>query len=135
MYYVRPLVTGSQKEDNSMKILVCGGRDYDDTDALYIFLDNCARANAARGNPITHVIHGGARGADSLAGAWARARGTQEVICPANWEAYGRRAGVMRNGAMTALGPDLVIAFPGGNGTAHMIEVARVAGLDVYKVE
>jgi hypothetical protein len=31
--------------------------------------------------------------------------------------------------------PDLVIAFPGGNGTAHMVGIAKAAGITVIKVK
>lgn len=70
-------------------------------------------------------------GADSLAGQWARERGVQEVACPANWDKYGRRAGALRNRAMADLGPDKVIAFPGGIGTNMMVEMAEEYGIPV----
>lgn len=30
--------------------------------------------------------------------------------------------------------PDIVVAFPGGRGTAHMVRIARAAGIDVIEV-
>ena len=30
--------------------------------------------------------------------------------------------------------PDLVVAFPGGRGTAHMTRIARGAGIEVIEV-
>lgn len=111
-----------------MKVLVCGGRDYFDYGRIQAALES-------RTSPIDMVIHGDASGADQLAGRWARLNGILEVRVPANWEHYGRRAGAIRNIGMLKLEPDLVIAFPGGRGTAHMINVARRAGIPVYEVK
>lgn len=48
-------------------------------------------------NPITKIVSGGARGADSLAEKWARGKGIPVTVYPAEWEKYGRRAGMIRN--------------------------------------
>lgn len=112
-----------------MRVLVCGGRDYDQTGRIGEVLDDLHELC-----PFTHVIHGGARGADIRAGVWARHRGIQEVRCDANWDKHGKAAGHIRNGAMLALQPDLVVAFPGGRGTADMVRQARAAGVHVKEV-
>lgn len=109
-----------------MKVLVTGGRGYADKEFLYSFMDHIHS-----GDRIHMVIHGAAAGADSLAGQWARDRGVQEVVCPANWNKHGRRAGYLRNSAMADLGPDKVIAFPGGTGTNMMVEIADERGIAV----
>jgi len=44
-----------------------------------------------------------------------------------------RRAGPERNAAMLGLGPDLVVAFPGGSGTAGMVRLAKAAGVEVIE--
>lgn len=80
------------------------------------------------------IVHGGARGADRLAGAWAHDRGVTEEIHPADWAAHGRAAGPIRNAEMLASGVDLVLAFrsPGeSRGTDHMVSIARKAGVGV----
>lgn len=110
-----------------MKVLVCGGRDYENSTAVYRALNTLP--------DVTHVIHGGAYGADEAAGKWARDHGVQEVVCDANWDYWGKSAGFRRNKAMAALGPDLVVAFPGGKGTASMIEIAEYAEIRVWKPE
>ena len=113
-----------------MKVLVCGGRDYIKREALFLVLD---RLHAER--PIAQVIHGAARGADSLAGEWARARGVEEKAFPAEWQRYGRSAGSRRNHRMLYEGkPDLVVAFPGGRGTADMKDRATAGGVEVEEV-
>jgi hypothetical protein len=53
-----------------MRVLVCGGRDFDNRAMLNAALD---RLHAER--VFSLVIAGGARGADTLAEDWANARG------------------------------------------------------------
>lgn len=109
-----------------MMVLVTGGRGYADKDFLFKVMDQLDR----RYN-FTMVLHGAAAGADSLAGQWARDRGVQEVVCPANWNVHGRRAGYLRNSAMADLLPDVVLMFPGGKGTNMMKDIAEERGLKV----
>lgn len=111
-----------------MRIIVCGGRDYIDQAAAFHALD---RAHQHR--PIALVIHGAARGADTLAGEWAAARGIECQPCPADWNKHGRRAGPLRNTHMLTLQPDGVIALPGGKGTEDMVAQAIGAGLPVWR--
>lgn len=114
-----------------MIVLVCGGRAYDDATFLIQFMD--AQHKIYR---FTHVLHGNARGADTLADAWAVARGIQPVACKALWSYHGpRSAGPIRNSAMAALNPHIVIAFPGGSGTAHMVSIARERGIKVIEAK
>lgn len=109
------------------RILVCGGRDYDDRDTLFEALDYY--------NPEV-VISGGARGADMLAERWAKARDVVHWIYPARWKVDGKSAGPLRNIRMFDNShPDLVLAFPGGRGTAHMVAHAKRAGCEVFEVE
>lgn len=110
-----------------MIVLVCGGRDYADRARLFAFLD---QQHAAE--PFTLVVHGAAQGADSMAGEWAAARNVPCTPVPADWKRFGRGAGPRRNREMLARHrPDLVIAFPGGRGTADMVECATAAGVRV----
>ena len=113
-----------------MRILVCGGRDYDDEIVLYATLDVIHE-----NRPVTRLIHGAARGADSLAAAWAKSRGVPTLAFPAHWWRDGRAAGFLRNARMLRDGrPELVVAFPGGKGTAHMVGLARDAGVPLLEV-
>jgi hypothetical protein len=116
-----------------VKLLVCGGRDYDDKEFLFEFLDSVSFDIGDTPRKITHLIHGNARGADAFAHGWAVTRGVQPVMVPALWDLHGPSAGAMRNIAMLALGPDLVVAFPGGKGTAHMVRIAERAQVKVIK--
>lgn len=111
-----------------MRILVCGGRGYANKDQLYKIMSPFA-------DVVDVIIHGAAKGADSLAGEWAEYNWTKVEAFPADWEKFGKRAGPIRNATMLRVGkPDLVIAFPGGTGTSHMVEISRKAGIEVMIV-
>jgi len=113
-----------------MRVIVCGGRDYADWTAISDSLD---AIHAER--PITQVITGDARGADTLAGMWAMSKNVKLARYPAKWVSYGRSSGPIRNAEMLAKErPDEVIAFPGGKGTADMVRQARAAGVPVREI-
>lgn len=111
------------------RILVTGGRNYANVRLLTRTLDDLARTRA-----IAVIIHGNAPGADSLAAEWARRSRVPVEAYPADWR-RGKGAGPERNARMLAEGkPDLVVAFPGGRGTADMVRRARAAGVRVVEV-
>jgi hypothetical protein len=112
-----------------MRVLVCGGRDYSDFEHLSKVLDQHYRAR-----PFSHLIHGGASGADALADRWAADNHVFRLPFYAEWKVFGRSAGPIRNGRMIEEGkPDLVLAFPGGRGTADMISKSEAAGISVLR--
>ncbi len=114
--------------------LVCGGRDYSDAATVITVLDNL-RQEAANVSRRLHLVTGGATGADALAERWARARGVPCRVYHADWDHYGRSAGMIRNQQMLDSEPvDVVIAFPGGRGTADMIRRASLRVADVRKI-
>ena len=114
-----------------MRVLVCGGRDWLDVELVESTLN---KLNAVRG-PFERLMHGGARGVDRMAGKWARDNGVLEWDFLPEWHRADGSAGTMRNQRMIAEGaPDLVIAFPGGRGTADMVERARGAGIEVIEI-
>lgn len=110
-----------------MRVLVCGGRDYKDSTAVFSALD-ILNATAV----VTEIIQGNAAGADALAALWAKKRGVPDRRFPADWRKHGHFAGPSRNQQMLDEGrPDLVLAFPGGRGTADMVRRAEKAGVPV----
>lgn len=110
-----------------MRVLVCGGRDYFDAIRVDTVLDHVVTPSV--------VIQGGARGADAMAANWAAKRGIEMLCYKANWHYHGKRAGIVRNEWMLEDGkPDIVVAFPGGRGTAHMVSIAKLAGVPVIEV-
>ncbi len=84
----------------------------------------------------THLIHGGADGADTMAGEWAATKPEIErYVSKADWAMFGRSAGPIRNAHMLEWKPDLVVAFPGGSGTLDMVSKAIAAGVRVIEVK
>ncbi len=111
------------------KIIVTGGRDFDNWKYVELVLDQLVP---------DRIVHGGARGADSLAGRWCRETGSpeagcEEIVMRADWEKYGTSAGPRRNADMLIAHPDIkyVLAFPGGRGTGHMCDIAHKKGYTV----
>jgi hypothetical protein len=117
-----------------MVVLVTGGRDYADTSRVFDALDAIKPS---------FVIEGGARGADALARAWRTEREVPGYTVEADWNRYGRSAGTIRNRNMLInarksavdCGMTLVVlAFPGGRGTADMVDRAEREGVKVQRV-
>lgn len=134
-----------------MKLLVCGGRNYEDEHKLNSILDSIHAWSE-----IGLLIHGDAGrfydypdsvaiepgllpgfwvGADKLASQWARNNKVPEKRYKPDWKQYGRKAGPIRNQQMLdEQHPDLVIAFPGGRGTADMVKRAKAGGYKVCEI-
>ncbi len=113
-----------------MRVIVCGGRDYADDllvgETLQHYLDNM---------PELLMVQGGASGADLLAKTWCEQQGVPCATFKAEWSKHGKSAGPLRNAAMLAtVEPDVVVAFPGGRGTADMVRRARKAGVAVLSI-
>lgn len=109
-----------------MKVIVTGGRNYLDENKIFKTLDAL--------NP-THVIQGGATGADSLSLAWAQRTNKICTTVYASWKEHGLSAGPRRNKYMIEEHPEaIILAFPGGKGTANCVETALNMGRVVLKV-
>jgi ABC-type Fe3+-hydroxamate transport system substrate-binding protein len=127
-----------------MRVLVCGGRDFTNRALVYSTLDAIANKYNLWATPDDYgnslplgltIISGAARGADRIAADYAVVNWTGLKEFPADWKRYGKSAGPIRNKQMLDEGkPDLVIAFPGGRGTANMVAQARRAGIPVIEV-
>ena len=121
------MTNATKLADDDFTVICCGGRDYNEPDRIYKFLD---RVHSCR--PIKVLIHGACKygGADKHAEDWARSREVDYVGIPAKWKKIGHKgAGPRRNKKMLLTEPHLVIAFPGGSGTANMIKQATEAGV------
>lgn len=113
-----------------MIVLVTGGRNYSDIDRVFETLDQVDAKT-----PITRIVVGDARGADEFAAEWTAARCRACVIYKADWLKHGRSAGPRRNQKMLDDSkPSLVVAFPGGSGTADMVSRATKAGVRVMTI-
>lgn len=116
-----------------MRILVCGSRECDD--ALSDLVWNYLSDFIPTGEPCT-IIHGAAPGVDTQAMIFAdMLPNCKHLPFEAEWHKHGRAAGPIRNKRMLEDGkPDVVIAFPGGRGTANMVKQARAHGVKVIEV-
>lgn len=111
-----------------MKVLVGGGRAYNDEKTVFAMLDSIHAVS-----PITVLVSGNARGADTLGECWAESRGIEVRRYPADWSRYGKAAGAIRNQQMLDFErPDLVVLFPGGAGTRDMMRRAKRAGIPMF---
>lgn len=123
---------GATRRYCPMIILVTGGRKYADVNAVYTTLDAVIGVK-----PPERVIlvQGGAKGADKIAKQWAKDRLVHCAQVDAYWDLLPTMAGTRRNSGMLLLKPDILVAFPGGRGTADMKTKARAAGIQMVVIE
>jgi len=115
-----------------MRVLICGSRYWEGREEIREKITKLFDENKHD----MLVIHGAARGADTIAGEEASKLGIPVEAYPADWKKYGRAAGAIRNTSMISIGkPDLVLAFHEdlnkSKGTANMVRQARKAGIPV----
>lgn len=106
-----------------MKLIIAGGRNYKMMRRDFDRLDDITG--------VTEVVSGCAQGVDSAGEGWARNRIIPVKRFPADWDVFGKRAGILRNREMANYA-DAVALFPGGRGTANMFEVAKELGLKIF---
>jgi hypothetical protein len=106
----------------NFKIVVAGGRHFNDYQLLSRYLDHVLGSKKETHNIV--VVCGKAKGADSLGEKYAIERGYDVEEFPANWDMYGKRAGYLRNKQM-GIAADAAVAFWDGvsKGTEHMINL------------
>lgn len=136
-----------------MRILVTGSRSWADRDTIYGALNDVVTEHGLwlkpdeYGNSLPSrdvvVVHGGAHGADRIAGAWAIANGLKVEVHPADWDRHGKSAGLIRNQEMVDAGADVALAFVtrcslkgcaqfrphGSHGAMHCASLAQGAGI------
>ena len=110
-----------------MKVIIAGGRDFNDYELL------CQKVDKILSRQIysdIEIVSGAAKGADKLGEAYAEERGYKITRFPADWGTFGNSAGYRRNVEMAVYG-DALIAFWDGisKGTGHMIDIARTHSL------
>lgn len=132
----------------TLRILITGSRAWTDRKAIARALTDAIDKHGAHlliqdehgpkllWDQIT-VVHGGARGADRIAGQIAAVWGMHVEEHPADWDQYGKAAGAIRNKAMVNLGADVCLAFPTQRsiGTRHCMQLARDAGIPILCYE
>ena len=94
---------------------------------------SCARPAAPR-EAHNRIDAGWSDGSRSIRNGRAATKpDIKRYVCHADWETHGRAAGPIRNEKMLTWKPDLVVAFPGGVGTADLVRRAEAAGVPVQR--
>jgi len=128
-----------------MKVGVTGGRDFTNRVVIFGVLDDLHAIS-----PISELVHGDARGVDTIARDWAHDRGVNETPFPADWQnldapgavikchpggqPYNALAGFTRNQAMVDYGIEVLVAFPGNRGTRDMRRRATAADVLIIPI-
>lgn len=116
------------------KLIVAGGRDFNDYDRMSADLFDLAENEL--GAEQVSIVSGMARGADRLAVEFADRENVQLHEFPAQWDTYGKAAGYRRNVDMANASQGLLAYWDGrSRGTKHMIDIARSKGLRVWVKE
>lgn len=107
-----------------MKVAVIGSRSFEDCSKVTMVLDELTE--------ITHIVSGGAKGADNCAQDYAKKRGLPITIFYPNWKRYGRKSGLIRNRDIIE-NCDMCIAFWDGKsrGTANSLKIAKNLGKEI----
>lgn len=136
-YYL--LIAGSRGFDytGSMLYNVEGGQvEIPNYDIFETLVDKKLEPVIAKGFEV-RIVHGDARGADKLASFYSQNKGYWHKEFKANWDKYGRRAGMVRNESMytwTSLHPNKgAIVFWDGEsrGTRHNFYCSRNYGVKI----
>lgn len=125
-----------------MRIAVTGGRNFTDRNLVARTLDRLRSEQS-----LTCLIHGGCRGADLLAAAWAKCHDIPTLEFLPAWNKFGPKAGPLRNTQMSIelmscpaglsrfqREGGMAVAFPGGRGTADMKKQAAMRGIQILEV-
>ncbi len=121
-------------------VLIAGSRGYENLDEFMAIVDKNINADTLMYEVV--IVEGGARGTDTMARIYAKARGLEYVEMKADWEKYGKAAGPKRNDAMTAFVAEkcegnnnkgMALFFWDGKsrGTAQCIRSAKKRGIPV----
>lgn len=118
------------------RIIVAGGRDFTDYAILSKTLDAVLERYTLHE---VQIVSGYCRGADALGERYATEHGIPVKRFPADWLAYGKAAGPIRNRKMAEYAAErdgMLVAFWDGKsrGTASMIRIAEKAGLQIKTI-
>lgn len=111
-----------------MKIIIAGGRTFNDYDLL------CKTCDYMLQNQIDiEIVSGTANGADKLGEKYANEKGYKLIKFPADWN-IGKSAGYIRNKEMAEYADALIAFYNGSKGTKHMIDLAKQYNLKIKVV-
>lgn len=112
-----------------MRILICGSREFNNVVTVAMVI------NAIKINDT--IIQGDCVGADLLAKNLAILKKITVESYPANWQKYGKRAGIIRSIEMLDSGIDRVYAFywrKKTKGTSFTVHEAIKRGIEVIEI-
>lgn len=133
-------------EKKEARILVTGSREF--TERRWVWNTLVTTMEDSQATAVA-VVHGGARGADSLASDFCSSRIVEELMDEhgvslveevhwADWDEYGKAAGFIRNQEMVDAGADICLAFlqagAANRGTRDCMARVRKAGIPVRVV-
>lgn len=128
--------------DDEIIVLISGGRTYGEGLNSAVDRKRLGRVlgtilhMCTTNDKLLRIVHGGAKGADTLAGTWAGLHNVPCTVYKADWLTYKKAAGPIRNAEMlNDSKPHFAVVFPGGEGTAHMTSLLNKASVPLYKVE
>jgi len=127
-YWPRKNGLGNQE----MRLIIAGGRDFNDynllCDEVTSFILDCEQEEVI-------ILSGLAKGADTLGGQFAAECDYPLEGYAAQWNTYGRSAGIRRNKLMAKSATHLIAFWDGkSRGTMHMIDYAAEKDLRVRVV-
>ena len=124
-----------------MRIIVAGGRDFNDFELLELnlnrLIDYLLKEAVISKNTEIEIVCGKAKGADALGEEFAKKYGLNIKYFPADWNRFGKSAGYKRNADMASYAKEedgILVAFWDGKskGTKHMIDTSKNIELKVF---
>ena len=115
-----------------MRILITGSRKWTDISLIWSAM---RRQSEKRPEDEVIVVHGEAQDADSIAAYWAERDGWQTEEHLADWQAFGKSAGFIRNSEMVKAGADVCLAFikNESKGATMCADLAEKAGIPTIR--
>ena len=104
-----------------MKLIIAGSRSFNDRNLLFRTVDNLREKYH-----ISEIVSGTARGADSFGEEYGFENSIKVTEFSAEWDRYGKSAGVYRNKQMGDYADICICFYDGGSpGTKNMISVMK----------
>lgn len=111
----------------TFKVIIAGSRTFTD----YAFLKKSCE-HLLQNKERIEIVSGGARGTDKLGERFAKEKEYGLKVFNADWNTFGKSAGVRRNKEMANYANALIAFWDGkSKGTKHMIDFAKEKGLNV----
>jgi len=126
---------GVHMDYEEFSIVVAGGRTFNDYELMQSKLDQILQDKTQQGVIIT-IISGTAGGADKMGEKYAKDRGLNLKLMPAQWDTHGRSAGYRRNWAMAQVADAVVVFWDGtSKGSKHMADIAKLSNLPLRVIK